>query len=77
MNRIKNITPKAPLTLICQFENGISKSIDLSSIKDLPVFSFLKNEKDFLSVVNKGYFIEWVDFEADLSADTLWNWGKT
>jgi Protein of unknown function (DUF2442) len=77
MNYIKHIETKSPLTLICSFINGNVKTIDLSSIVQLPVFKFLNDEAAFKSVVNKGYFIEWSEFEADLSADTLWNWDKT
>lgn len=76
MNRIKSISTKLPLTLICHFENGSTKLVDLSSISQLPVFYFLKNEVEFTSVVNKGYFVEWAKFDVDLSADTLWNWDK-
>ena len=77
MNYIKQLETKSPLTLICSFTNGSVKTIDLTSIAQLPVFKFLNDEASFKSVVNKGYFIEWVKFEADLSADTLWNWEKT
>lgn len=74
MNTIIKIETKIPLTLVCTFDNGIVKHINLQSITHLPVFSFLKNENEFKELTNHGYFIEWKRHEADLSADTLLNW---
>ena len=42
MNTIIKIETKIPLTLVCTFDNGIVKHINLQSITHLPVFSFLK-----------------------------------
>ncbi len=75
MLTLLDITPKANLQLICVFSNGVTKNVDLTTIATTPAFLFLHTEQYFTSVKNKGYFIEWTNFEADLSADTLWHIG--
>jgi len=62
--------------LLVKFDNGIEKKVDIKPYLQYPVFSALKNINVFKSVENRGNFIEWQDYEIDLSADTLWHDGK-
>lgn len=71
MRTITEIKPLDNFNLICSFDNGQEKQIDLNPIINLPAFAILKENNNFSQVVNKKYFIEWPMFEVDLSADTL------
>lgn len=64
-----------PNEIICHFEDGISKKADISECLKAPVFEPLRNSINLLKGENRGYFIEWPDWEVDLSADTLWHLG--
>ena len=59
--------------LQCTFDSGETKIADISSYINAPVFAPLKQGSAFKKVSNKKYFIEWEDYELDLSADTLWH----
>lgn len=76
MHTLKNIEIAPNYFLRCIFENDEVKELNLSSLKERPAFAFLENPKNFYSLKNKGYFIEWEGFDADLSADTLWHWDE-
>ena len=76
MRTLVDVKPQKNYTLQCTFDNGIAKTVDLSETLNLPVFSILKKENNFLNLINKKYFIEWPNFELDLSADTLLNLQK-
>jgi hypothetical protein len=75
MKTIKNIDILNSHQLSCTFNDGITKIADLSIFLKSPAFMPLQNPEAFKTLVNKIYFIEWADFELDLSADTLWNIG--
>jgi hypothetical protein len=77
MKRIRSVIPEKNYQLHVIFEDGAQKQFDLKPYFQFPAFSILKDEKIFSEVVNKNYFIEWHDYEIDLSADTLWHDGKT
>lgn len=77
MKQINSIQTLTDLQLQIKFEDGTEKRFDLKPYFKFPVFSILKDENIFRSVVNKNYFIEWQNHEIDLSADTLWHEGKT
>ncbi len=75
MRNIKQLTVGENYHLLIRFENGIEKNFDVAPFLNYPVFQPLKDLKAFSKVVNKGYFIEWTDYDVDLSADTLWHSG--
>jgi hypothetical protein len=77
MKQINSIRTLTDFQLQIKFEDGTEKRFDLKPYFKFPVFSILKDENIFRSVVNKNYFIEWQNHEIDLSADTLWHEGKT
>lgn len=77
MKQINSIQTLTNFQLQITFEDGTEKRFDLKPYFKFPVFSILKDENIFRSVVNKNYFIEWQNHEIDLSADTLWHEGKT
>lgn len=77
MKRISTVKPEKNFQLLIVFEDGVQKQFDLKPYFQYPVFSILKDEKIFREVVNKSYFIEWQNYEIDLSADTIWHDGKT
>ena len=58
-----------------KFSDGNEKRFDFKPYLQFPVFSILKNREIFQKVKNCGYFIEWKEYEIDLSADTLWHEG--
>lgn len=76
MKHLKHIEPIANHQLVCLFDDGTKKIADLTAFLKTPAFEPLKNENNFKKITNHFYFIEWKDFEIDLSADTLWHVGK-
>ena len=77
MKQINSISAESNFQLLITFEGGIEKQFDLKPYFQYPVFSALRDEKIFKTVVNKNYFIEWENQEVDLSADTLWHEGRS
>ncbi len=75
MRTIQNIVVVDNYKLRCTFNNNVVKLADISVYLDAPVFQVLKNTTAFNTVVNKNYFVEWSQYEVDLSADTLWHIG--
>ena len=75
MRTINNIEILDNYKLRCTFSNNIVKVADVSIYLDAPAFAILKNKAVFDTVINKNYFVEWSDYELDLSADTLWHIG--
>ena len=57
----------------CRFNDGIEKTIDLSVLLSKPVFNILSDKSIFKKFTNKNYFIEWENYDLDLSADTLFH----
>ena len=76
MRTITAIQTKENFLLNVRFDNGTEKVFDMKPYLQLPVFASLNQPAVFEKVVNRGYFIEWVADEIDLSADTLWHEGK-
>jgi Protein of unknown function (DUF2442) len=75
MREIIDLSFSSSLELICMFNDKTIKHINLSEIAKSPVFHFLNDASHTHYVVNRNYFIEWPQYEADLSADTLWHLG--
>lgn len=76
MKRITDIEIHPPFEIICTFCDGSVRNADLHEIMQSPVFEPLKNPLHFLKGVNRGYYVEWPEWELDLSADTIWHVGK-
>ncbi len=66
-----------PHEIVCTFEEGTIRKVDLSELLQSPVFQPLTYPTNFLKAENRGYYVEWPDWEIDLSADTLWHLGTT
>jgi hypothetical protein len=76
MRILNSVKPLDDYILDCEFTDGISKKVDIKPFLDKEAFKPLSNGANFLKVVNKNYFVEWLGLEIDLSADTLWHLGK-
>lgn len=76
MREITHIEFKSNFDLVCQFNDNTTKLINLSEIAKSEVFQFLNDKNHITQFINKGYYIEWPKYEADLSADTLWHLGN-
>ncbi len=59
--------------LECLFNDGTKKIADIKPFLETEVFKPLMNENAFSQFKNQKYFVEWSDYEIDLSADTLWH----
>ena len=57
----------------CLFSDGTIKIADIKPFLKSEVFKPLTNPKAFSQITNQKYFVEWSDYEIDLSADTLWH----
>ncbi|MCK4760643.1 MAG: DUF2442 domain-containing protein [Candidatus Aminicenantes bacterium] len=68
--RIKDLTPKADLTLTIVSEDGRVGVFSIKPYLEFEAFADLKNTDEFMKVFNGGYFVEW-ECGADLSADTI------
>ena len=76
MRTILNLKALDNYKLQCTFNDGSKKIADISTYLNAPAFLPLQQYAAFNKVSNKNYFVEWVDYEIDLSADTLWHIGK-
>ena len=76
MHTLSSVIPLEDFVLDCHFTDGIQKKVDLKPILNSEAFIPLQQEQNFKKVVNKNYFVEWLGLDIDLSADTLWHWGK-
>ncbi len=76
MRKIIGLKPLDNFVLEVTFDNNYLKLFDFKNYLNLPVFAVLNNNEIFKTVKNKLYFIEWENYEIDLSADTLWHEGK-
>lgn len=76
MRILTNIEPIDDYKLICTFEDGTNKIADVSQYLKSEVFEPLQNPDLFDKVKNRHYYVEWLDGEVDLSADTLWHIGE-
>ncbi|GAB2529257.1 DUF2442 domain-containing protein [Spirosoma aerophilum] len=75
MRFLKSIKPVINYRLVCAFDNGVEKIADITQYLGSEAFKPLKDPDVFNNVQNKEYYVEWLDGEVDLSADTLWHIG--
>ncbi len=68
--RITKILPKPNWVLTIIADDGRIGNFDVSPYLEYEAFDPLKNQTEFLKVLNGGYFVEW-DCGADLSVDTI------
>ncbi len=74
MKTLTNIKPLSNFRVECMFSNGVKKVADLKPLLEKEAFRPIADPHVFASAItNKGYFIEWKDFDIDLSAETLWH----
>ncbi len=76
MKKIKSIKVIDNQHIMFEFVHNETKILVVSTIWNYPVFMFLKQESNISKLQNNGTNIAWNDFEADLSADTIWNLAK-
>jgi Protein of unknown function (DUF2442) len=76
MKSLIHIEPLENFRLKCIFSDNKIKTADLNSyLRQGEAFKPLLNKENFNRVQNRSYFIEWPEYELDLSADTLWHIG--
>ena len=75
MRLLTEIKPLTDYKLFCSFNDGTAKTIDMKPLIEKEALQPLQDQNIFSKVVNKKYFAEWVGFDIDLSADTLWHLG--
>ncbi|ADB41999.1 DUF2442 domain-containing protein [Spirosoma linguale] len=75
MRFLTNIKPISNHRLVCTFDNGVEKIADITQYLGAEAFKPLRDLDEFNKVQNKEYYVEWLDGEVDLSADTLWHIG--
>jgi len=73
MRTITKIKPLSDFKLECIFNDGTIKIADIKPFLKTEVFRPLINPIAFAKVINHSHFVEWADYEVDLSADTLWH----
>lgn len=74
MRTITNIKVLSDFRLECLFNDGSRKIADIKPYLSAEAFKPLSDSRIFSSMLsNQGYFVEWKDYNIDLSADTLWH----
>jgi hypothetical protein len=74
MRTITDIKVLNDFRLECIFSDGTRKIADIKPYLSAEAFKPLSDPRIFSSMLsNRGYFIEWKDYDVDLSADTLWH----
>lgn len=68
--RIVEVRPLPEWILEIRTDDGRSGLFDVRPYLGYEIFQPLKDQTEFVKVVNGGYFIEW-ECGADLSADTI------
>lgn len=68
--RIAELRPQPNWVLSIVADDGRVGSFDVSPYLEYEAFEDLRDQDEFMKVINGGYFIEW-DCGADLSADTI------
>jgi hypothetical protein len=75
--KVKNVTPQQNLFLLVEFDNGIRKKYDVSTLfEQFPEYQILKNKPmfDTVHVDCGGYAVAWTP-EIDISEWELWDNG--
>jgi hypothetical protein len=74
MKILTDIRPLPGYCLSCVFSDGTRKIADITPYLSKEAFRPLKDPQVFSSALhNGGYYVEWKNYEVDLSADTLWH----
>ncbi|HET7118384.1 MAG TPA: DUF2442 domain-containing protein [Hanamia sp.] len=74
MRTLTDIRPLSNYRLECFFSDSTKKIADIKPFLDKEAFKPLADPIVFASALyNGGYFVEWKNYEVDLSADTLWH----
>jgi hypothetical protein len=68
--RIAELRPQPNWVLSIVADDGRVASFDVSPYLGYEAFEDLRDQSEFMKVVNGGYFVEW-NCGADLSADTI------
>lgn len=77
MHVLSQVIPLSDYQLALTFDTGETKVADIKPYLQTEAFRSLQNHMLFNTVANKVYYVEWLDGEVDLSADTLWHIGTT
>ena len=75
MRLLTNVAPLSDCRLACTFGDGIERVADISPYLQSEAFRPLQKPELFNKVQNRQYYVEWLDGEVDLSADTIWHIG--
>jgi hypothetical protein len=75
MHWLAQVTPLPGYKLALTFGTGETKVVDINPFLQAEAFKNLHNPVLFNAVANREYYVEWLDGEIDLSADTLWHIG--
>ena len=75
MRHLAHVTPLSNYRLACTFDNGTEKIADITQYIESEAFKPLQTPELFNNVQNRQYYVEWLNGEVDLSADTLWHIG--
>lgn len=67
---ITQLTPQPNWVLHIVADDGRIGTLDISPYLGYEAFEDLRDQSEFMKVINGGYFVEW-DCGADLSADTI------
>ncbi len=74
MRTIINVKALSDFRLECLFNDGSRKIADIKPYLSAEAFKPLADPRIFSSMLsNQGYFVEWKNYDVDLSADTLWH----
>jgi hypothetical protein len=75
MRTIFTIQPMEKFKLLCTFSDGSSKIADALPFLKGEAFKPLLDPTAFAKIENRKLYVEWPEYELDLSADTLWHIG--
>jgi hypothetical protein len=74
MRILTDIKALKDFRLECVFNDGTRKIADITPFLSAAAFQPLTDYRIFFSALrNEGTFVEWKDYDIDLSADTLWH----
>lgn len=75
MKTIVSIQAIENFKLLCNFSDGSTKIADAFPYLKGEAFKPLLNPTAFSKIENQKLYVEWPEYELDLSADTLWHIG--